>query len=235
MPDIARAEVGRLHFYGYRRFFALVFGIRAIGRFQRLFKHCCHFARDAEYALAIGAIGGDGNIENPVVQPDDFANILSDGRAFVQNEQAVHIRAGIKVVVDAELLARAEHAEGLHAAQLALLNFFDARRIFFECRGIGLRHGGIVERDGRLHAREYIGRARDDLDFPTVFLAAVYDADLHMVAVGMRDDGFYLSHDHAVYFFAEIRELLYLEPAGKELLGELLRGNVYIDIIFQPA
>ena len=235
MPDITRAEIGRLHLYGYRRFFALVFGIRAIGRFQRLFEHRRHLACDTEYTLTIGAVSSDGNIENPVVQPDDFANILSDGRAFVQNEQAVHIRAGIKVVVDAELLARTEHAEGFHAAKFSLLDFFDARRIFFERRGIGLRHGRVIERDGRLHAREYIGRARDDLDFPTVFLAAIHGANLHVVAVGMRDDGFYLSHDHAVYFFAEIRELLYLEPAGKELLGELLRGNVYIDIIFQPA
>ena len=83
MTDIAGAEVGRLHFDGDRLFLRLVFGIRDVRLFQGLFQHRRHFARDPQNALAVGAVRRDGDVENPIVQPHDLADVLPHGRGVV--------------------------------------------------------------------------------------------------------------------------------------------------------
>ena len=83
MTDIAGAEVGRLHLDGDRLFLRLVFGIRDVRLFQGLFQHRRHFARDPQNTLAVGAVRRDGDVENPIVQPHDLADVLPHGRGVV--------------------------------------------------------------------------------------------------------------------------------------------------------
>ena len=208
--------------------------IGAIGRLQRLFQRRRDLARHAEDTLTVGTVRRDGDIENPIVQTDDFADILAHQRAFVQHEQPIDFRPGIEIVVDAEFLARTEHAAGFHAAQLALFYLLHAVGVLFQHCGIGFADGGAVQSDGGLHVLEHVGRARDDLHIVTV-LAAVNDADLHMIAVGMRNRGLHLPHYDAAHLFPEINKLLHFEPTGEQLPREFLRGNIDIHIIFQPA
>ena len=67
-------------------------------------------------ALAIGTVGGDGDVKNVIIQADNFLNGSAGNGILGQVEQAVDLSAGIQVVVQAQFLTAAEHAIGLNTA-----------------------------------------------------------------------------------------------------------------------
>ena len=233
--DIAGAKVRRLHIDGNGLGFGFVFFERNIGRFQRGFRDCRHFARNAVHALTIGAVCREGNIENIIVQSHDFFNIFAERRIAIQIKQTVHSGALVKIFVDAEFVAGTEHAVRFHAAKLAFFYFFHAVRIFFQLRGICFAYGGIIERHRRTHTDVYVGSARNDLQISAVFFAAIHRADLHVIAVRMRNKRFHFARHYPIDFAAEISNFFHFEPAGKQLFRKLFRGNIYIHVIFQPT
>ena len=123
MRDIARAQIGRRDFDHYapagRERFHVV---RKFHGFQRLFENGRDFARDTVHALAVGTVRRHRNIENIIVDPHHFFDIRTDGNIFLQDENAVHFRARVIIVGNAEFLARTQHTARFHAAQFA---FFD--------------------------------------------------------------------------------------------------------------
>ena len=220
MPHIAGAERGLFHRDGnadVRRFR----GIVGRGRAERLFEDRGDFARDPEHALAVGAVGGDGDVEQPIVQPDDGADILSDGRILIENENAVRFRAVVPIVVDAQLFARAEHTLARDAAELARLDLLNAALV---------QDGRAVERARHDRARIDVGRRRADL-FDAV-AAAVHRADGEPVRVGVFLRLGDAPRKNARHVFAEIGQVLHLESAGEELRLQFLGGHVDIHIIF---
>ena len=223
MRDVTGAKVGRfdVHIHPPARAEIGTFVSEVYG-FERLFQNRRNFPRDAVYALAVGAVGGNGNIENIIVQSDHFFHVGADGRAFAENEDAVHVGAVVPIVVDAELFARAEHAARFYAAQFPLLYFYAAVQ------------GRAVQRDGHERALEHVVRARNDLNVLAVF-AAVQPANFQLVRIGMLFKACDPARDAAVYLFPDVFEFFHFESAGKEPFLQFFGCNIYINIIFEPT
>ena len=220
MPHIARAEGRLLHLDGDLHV-RLSRRIGKGGHLEGLFEHGSDFARDAEDALAVGAVGGDGDIEEIVIDADDGADVRADGLAFLEDEDAVDLGALVIIVGDAQLLARAHHALGEHAAQLAVLDLLHAAL---------MQDGGAVQRAGHFGACKDVGRRRADL--LDAVLAAVHLADGEPVRIGVLLGGEDLAHDDVRDVLAEVSEFLHLKPAREELFLQLLGGNIDVHIIF---
>ena len=221
--DVARAQIGREHRNAHPfRSGRLPRGVGQIERGERLFEHGRHFARDAVDALAVGPVGGDGDVEDVIVQPHDLFDVGADGDLSLQKQDAVDVGAFVPVVVDAQFLARAEHAARLDAAQFPLFDLHAAvqRR--------------AIQRDGDEVALVHVVRACDDLQFPAVF-AAVEGAYEQMVGIGMGHDARDLPDDAAVDLRPGIHQFFDLEPAGKELVFQFFGRDVDVYIIFEPA
>ena len=220
VPHIARAERGLFHRDGNAH---VRFGSRVVrcGHFKRLFQDGGDFARHAEHALTIGAVGGDGDIEEIIVDADDRTDIHAHGGIFVEDEDAVHLRALVIIVGDAELLARAEHALAHDAAQLARFDLLDTSLV---------QDGRAVERAGHDRALKDVGRRRADLFDPV--RAAVHRADGEPVRIGMLFRLCDAPRDDVRHVLSEIGEALHLEPAGKEFFLQFFGRNIDVHIVF---
>jgi hypothetical protein len=122
-------------------------------------------ARHAGQAQAVGAVGGQLDGEQGVVQAEVGADVGAHRGILGQR-----VEAGV-ILGEPELARRAQHAEGLDAAQLGLLD---------------LELAGQDRTDHRawhLHAGGSVGRAADDLQ---QFAGAGVDlAQLELVGVGV--------------------------------------------------
>jgi hypothetical protein len=122
-------------------------------------------ARHAGQAQAVGAVGGQLDREQGVVQAEVGADVGAHRRVLGQR-----VEAGV-VLGETELARRAQHAEGLDAAQLGLLDLELAGQHRADHRA---RH---------LHAGGGIGRAADDLQ--QLAGTGVDLAELELVGVGV--------------------------------------------------
>ena len=220
MSDIAGAERrlldrdGDLHVRRVR-------DIVGRGGLQGLFEDGGDLARHAEHALAVGTVRRHRDVKDIVVDADDGADIDADGRIVVQNEDAVDLRARIEVVGDAQFLARAEHALGRDAAQLARLDLLDAALV---------QDGRIIERNGNDRALKDVGRSGADL--LCAVRAAVHLTDSEPVRIGVLFRLGDAPRDDVRDVLAEVGELLHLEPAGEQLVLQFLRGDIDLYIVF---
>ena len=112
----------------------------------------------------------------------------------------------------AQLLERAEHTVGRHAAQLAL----------FDLHAAG-QHG-LVQRRGHQIADVDVPRAGDDLH--RLLPADVELADPHMVAVGVLFHGEDLARDHVFEALVQTLDGLDLGAGERHFVVELLVGDV---------
>ena len=229
MSYIPRAQLGR----GNRHLYLSVALYRpetVIGFFERLSEHGGHLARDAQNALAVGAVGGDAYVEDVVVQPEQRLYVLAVPAGGGQYEQTVVVCAFEHVAAHAQLGARTEHALGEHSAQLALLYGHHALyRNVVLCGGVDCR---ALERHGRLYALFNIVCAAAYLKHAPV--AAINFAHMQVRALyrfAFRD----FADAYAGDVPADVYEFFHFEPAGKELFFQLLRAHVYIHIVFKPA
>ena len=218
VADVARAEVRGLDGDGQTVVGGVGDGIVGGGHLEGLAQHGGNFAGDAEDALAIGTVGGDGDVKNVIIQTDNFLNGGAGNGILGQVEQAVDLSAGIQVVVQAQFLAAAEHAIGLNTHQGLGLDLDAA----------GQR--GAVQSGGGVHALVNVRSAGGDLDVVAV-LAAVYFADMQVGALLRNALGDNADNDLAD-LAAEINEFFDLKAAAKELIFQLLCGDVNINILF---
>ena len=193
---------------------------------HRLVQHCCHFAGDAENALAVRAVRGDGDVKKPVVQADDGLHVGTHGSVVRKDQQSVVACAGIQILGDTELHAGAEHALGFIAPQLSFLDGHHA----FHC--LVILCGG-VDRGAHQRRREllscfHIVRAAADLEGSV--RSAVDSADMK---VCLRDGftGLHKTHHHVGDILSYLSQFFHFKSAGKQLVLQLLRSAVDIDII----
>ena len=221
VADIARAEVGRFHGNVQARVLIIACGVIGSGHFEGLIQHGSNLAGDAENALAVRTVGGDGDVKDVIVQSDHLLNGGAGDGIFGQVEQSVNLGAGIEVLIEAQFLAGAEHTVGLNAHQGFGLNFDAAG----QC--------GAVKRGGGVHTRINVGCTGGNLNVMAV-IAAVHLADVQVGAL-LRDAlGDNTDNDFG-NFGGEVNEFLDLETAVKQLLFQFLGGNVNIHILFEPA
>ena len=217
MTDVARAKVGRFHGDGQARLGGFADGVVRCGHLQRLAQHGGNLTRNAQNALAVGAVGGDGNIKNIIIQPH---NILNGGAGYGvlgQIQQTVYLGTGVQVVIQTQLGAAAQHTVGLDAHKGLCLDFNAA----------GQRRA--VQRRGGVHTGVNIGSAGGNLDIVTV-IAAIHLADVQVGAL-LRDTLGDNADNDLADLAAEVDEFLDLKAAVKQLALQLLGGDVDIYIL----
>ena len=158
--------------------------------------------RDRSEHLVTGLdVGGDGGLGGV------------DGMIVVQERRGRDDRVGEVVLGgQAQLLERAEHTVGRHAAQLAL----------FDLHAAG-QHG-LVQRRGHQIADMDVPRAGDDLH--RLLPADVELADPHVVAVGVLFHGEDLARDHVFEALVQTLDGLDLGAGERHFVVELLVGDV---------
>ena len=78
--------------------------------FQRLVQDCCDLTGDPEDTLAVRAVRGDRDIEDPVVQAKDRLHVCAWFCIVRQNQQPVVTGARVEILPDAKLGPGAEHS-----------------------------------------------------------------------------------------------------------------------------
>ena len=217
VADVARAQVRGLHSDGQARLGGLADGVVRCGHLQRLAQHGGNLTRNAQNALAVGAVGGDGDIKDIVVKPH---NVLNGGAGYGvlgQIQQTVYLGAGVQVIIQAQLGAAAQHTVGLDAHKGLCLDFNAA----------GQR--GAVQRGGSVHTGVNVGGTGGNLDVVTV-IAAIHLADVQ-VGTLLRDTLGDNADNDLADLAAEVDKFLDLKAAVKQLALQLLGGDVDIYIL----
>ena len=163
------------------------------------------------------AVGGDGDVKDIVVESHDLLNRRAGNGVLRQVEQTVDLRAGVKIIVQTQFLAAAEHAVGLNAHQGLGLD------------GDAAGQRGAVQRGGGVHTGIDIGCAGRDLDVVTI-VTAVHLADVQMRSL-LRDALGHNTDNDLGDLTAEVDQLLNLKAAAEELVLQLLRSDININIL----
>ena len=95
-----------------------------------------------------GTVGGDGDVEDVVIQTHHGGDVGAGDGVLGQDEQAVDLRTREQVIVQAQLLAGAQHTVGLHALHLAGLDLDAAGQ------------GGAIQSGGHAVAQLHVRRHR---------------------------------------------------------------------------
>ena len=227
VADIAGAQLGRINSDVEIVQLDVRLGVVQSGHLEGLFKHSGDLARDAEDALAVGAVSCDGDVEEPVVQAQNGLYVRADLSVIGQDQKSVVASAGIHILADAQLHAGAEHAHGFITAKLTLL---DGHNAFDGCAlAVGRVNSCADQSCGEfLSCLDVIGAAAD---LECAVLTAVYGADVQVrVRNGLAglDQTYYYFGDVLSYFM----ELFYLEAAGEKLVLQLLGSAVDFYVIF---
>ena len=165
---------------------------------------------------AVGAVGGDLQLEDVGGDRQHLGQRLAGGQVAVEDEDA-------RVVgPDAELVLGQDHPVGLDAAQPGLA----------ERRAVGHHRAGSGDRDGlpRLHVR----RAAHDLD--KLARADVDHAHPQPVGVGVLFGLQHVPDDEVVdRTHAVVLHPADLGPREVEPVGELVRRQRRIDVVAHPV
>ena len=215
---VAGAQVGGLHLHGDGGIGVANGLVIHGGHVQGLAEDGRDLPRDAQNGLAVRAVGGDGDIEDVVIQTDHRCDVGAGDAVFGQDEQAVDLRTGEQIIVQAQLLTGAEHTVGLDALHLAGLDLDAAGQ------------GGAVQSGRHAVAQLHVRRTGADADVVAI-LAAVHDA-LGQMGAFLRLHLHDLAHDDLADAGVQRDEFLDFKTAGEKLFFKLLCGNVNIDEFF---
>ena len=165
-----------------------------------------HLPGDAPHRQAVGAVGGDRQLQHLIVEPQGRTHRLSHGGDGL--EQRIEHGDAVAAVGQAEFLERADHAAAGHAAQLGR---FD--------RQIHGGEGAADQRHRHMDAGPDVGGAADDLQRLSIRHPHLADAQL----VGVRVGGTLLdvADDDALGQGGEILDLLDFEARDREPLRQL--------------
>ena len=217
VADIARAEILRLNADGEARLGVIADGVVGGGHFERLFQNSCNLAGNAQHALAIGAVGGDRDVKDIIVESHNLLNRRAGNGVLRQVEQAVDLRAGVKIIVQTQFLTAAEHAVGLNAHQGLGLD------------GDAAGQRGAVQCGGGVHTRVNVGRTGGNLNIVAI-VTAVHLADVQMRSL-LRDALGHNTDNDLGNLTAEVDQLLDLKAAAEEFILQLLRGDINVNIL----
>ena len=185
---------------------------------QGLAQNGSDLAGNAQHGLAVGAVCGDGDIEDIVIQADNGCDVGAGNGILGQDEQAIDLRAREQVIVQAQLLAGAEHTVGLHALHLAGLD------------GNAAGQGGAIQCGGHAIAQLHVGGTGADADL--VAVSAAVHHTLGQVGALLLFHLHDLANDHLADACIQRDQLFHLKAAGEQLLLQLLSGNVDINEFF---
>ena len=188
------------------------------GHVQGLAEDGRDLAGDAQNGLAVRAVGGDGDIEDIVIQTDHGGDIGAGHAVFGQDEQTVDLGTGEQILVQAQLLAGAEHTVGLHALHLAGLDLDAAGQ------------GGAIQSRGHAVAQLHVGGTGANADL--VAVSAAVHHTLGQVGALLLFHLHDLADDHLADAGIQRDELFHLETAGEQLLLQFLCGNIDINKFF---
>ena len=215
---VAGAEVRSLHLHADRLVSVADGVVVHGGHVQGLAEDSGHLAGDAQHGLAVGTVCGDGDVEDVVIQTHHRGDVGAGDGVLGQDEQAVDLRTREQVIVQAQLLAGAEHTIGLDALHLAGLDLDAAGQ------------GGAVQSGRHAVAQLHVRRTGADADVVAI-LAAVHDA-LGQMGAFLRLHLHDLAHDDLADAGVQRDEFLDFKTAGEKLFFKLLCGNVNIDEFF---
>ena len=187
---------------------------------ERTPQHGGELAREADHAQRVGAVPGHFDVKDRLglLAAHHVAHERADRRLGRQLHDAGVVAAGKR-----ELLGAAEHAERLHAAQLALLDLEPA-----------VRHDRADLRKRRLEARAAVRRAADDLER----LLAVRDRGLVQVRALDHLAREHLGDDEEIgkRFRSGRLDSFHLEAAARQALGQIGRRDVGdVNVFIQPT
>ena len=175
-------------------------------------------ARDADDREAVAAVPGDLHVEDRLGLPVrvELRERRAGLRGGVQLQDAGMVRGEL------ELARRAEHAEALDAAELALLQRLAA---------LGDLGADVGERSDE--PRAAVGGAADDLE---VLLAVEDGTDVEMVGIGVRLAGLDERGADAGEVDADLLDALDRDAGERDAVGEFLDGEVGdVDVFGEPA
>ena len=198
-------------------------GIDRLGQADGSFQRHGDFPRNAQDALAVGTVGGDREIDDYVVHPENFPHIGANRTAFMprKNQDTVHFRPGIIRFLQAKLLARAEHPVGGNAPQLPLLDMRAVRQV------------RIVQGDRHHRALKHVVRAGHDLN--RLLPAHIQLADLQPVGVGMLFQPDDPAGHHIIHGLGQVVDPVHLKTAHDHFIAKLLQRDGDIHIPPQPV
>ena len=170
----------------------------------------------------IRTVGGDIHLEHVVAL--DVVVIL--GQRAGHRLSGEHDDAGM-VRTDANLILRANHAVRLYAAQF---RFLDGKAL------LTVIELGAQGRHNHLLSGSHIGCAAHNLYRFTG--TEVHGGHVHMVGIGVCLAGEHLAHHQALQSAFNGLNLLHtarLQANRGERIGHLLRGQIKVNIFFQPV
>ena len=170
-------------------------------------------AGEAGDGQAVAAVGGEADFDAGVVQAQVLANVFTNRGVGSQFQQAVVLFA------DLQLGSRAQHAEGLDAAQLGLLDLEVAWQF-------GADHG---ERD--LDAWAGVRGAAHDLEG---FLAVAYLAHAQLVGVRVLFGGEDFAHDDAAELAGSGGNAVDFEAGHGQAGDQFVTGDLRVYPTAQP-
>ena len=189
---------------------------------HRDIERCGGLAGEAQQGIAVRAVVRDLKFDDRIVRTHDVVDVLADGAVLVvQNPDAVLVCVRHIVLRQTQLLERAEHAAGLHAAELALRDMHAAGE-----PGIVLRHGHKV-------ALVDVLRAGHDLD--GLLRADVDHADPHVVGIFMPRHREHLADDDIFDLGVHARCCLNLLTGNRHDLVVFAVSRLNIYKLFEPV
>ena len=171
-------------------------------------------ACESGHAQTIASIRGEIHLDAVVVQRHPAADILAYRGIRRQRQDTL---GGLGKT---QLLGRADHAEGLHAPQLGLLDL--------EVAG---QHGADG-RDRDLHPLGDVGGPADDLDRRV--LAEIHPTDPQLLGIRMRCDGLHPADPHAAEGRGRGFDCVDLETRHAELVGQVPGVDRWVHPLPQP-
>ncbi|MNC29888.1 hypothetical protein D3C75_781560 [compost metagenome] len=170
-------------------------------------------AGQAGQGQAVTAVRGQADLDAGVVKAQVLANVFANRGVSRQFQQAVVLFA------DLQFGSRAQHAEGLDAAQLGLLDLEVAWQF-------GTDHG---ERD--LDAWAGVRGAAHNLEG---FLAAAYLAHAQLVGVRVLFGGENFAHDDAAELAGSGGNAVNFEAGHGQAGDQFVTGDLRVDPTAQP-
>ena len=189
-----------------------------LGNLQRIHLRAhgrSHVESHAADRKTVGAVRRQLQFETGIRQAEIRSQRGANGRIERQFEQTRRIR------IHAQFLRRAQHAEGLDAAQLRGLD------------GDAARNDRADGGERRLQAGSRIRRAADDLHFFTA--ASGHLANLQAIRFRVARAGKNFGHDHAFEGGADLLHVFHFQANRGQPRGKVLARGIYRYVLAQPA
>ncbi len=218
-PDIQRAGVQRLdgHADGAGEGSGHRGGVQAAldQRLQAAQTGRRQIAGDAAHPGAIGAVGGEVDVDHRIAQARVIGVARADRRVVRQFDDAVML------VGQLQLALGAHHAVGFDAPDDALLQ-----------RDVGTGDVGPLRRENALQPGARVGRAADDLK---LFRSGVHHQHAQLVGVGV----FFRRHDmgdaERRQLFRAVLNAFDLKAKGGQLFRDLVERSLGFQMVLQPG